>query len=218
MGSATGDGLADSLVRCRADRGCEVQRSLAANHGEGDQSIGKLLQNRIRQAAGFFAEQQVVAAAEVGIPRGPSCLGREDPDSSLRMGEQIRLPAFMLGGLQPRPVIQPGAPARLLGSIEPEWFDEVQRAAARDACAADIARVVRDLRLVQNDVKKRTAQPFFSASRRAFTPGSTSSSVLIDVLKPASIGWPCQRMTPSEDMTTTCGMPCTPIALLSRPF
>ncbi len=61
----------------------------------------------------------------------------------------------MLGGRQAGPVIEPGASKRVLGGVEAERMDEVERATQGHARPPDIPRVVGDFRLVQDDVEKR---------------------------------------------------------------
>ena len=50
-------------------------------------------------------------------------------------------------------IIEPGTPQTLVVHVKPQWFYEVQKAAGIGAQAYDIARIGRDFRLVEDDVK-----------------------------------------------------------------
>jgi hypothetical protein len=188
--------LADGLVDGGADGGGEVEGALADDHGEGDEAIGVGFEDGWGQAAGFFAEDEVVAGVELDLPGGAGGFGGEDPSAALSgwaRGVAVGGPGLVLGGPEARPVVEACAAAGLLGGIKAEGLDEMEGAPRSDAGAADVARVVRDLRLVEDDVEQGIGrrgmggggQDFFSEARRAFTPGSTSMSLAMVSSSPA---------------------------------
>ena len=60
---------------------------------------------------------------------------------------------------QARPIIEPRAATGLLTGVKAQGVDQVQRAAGRDAGAADVARVVGDFGFMENHVKDRRPGP-----------------------------------------------------------
>lgn len=62
-------------------------------------------------------------------------------------------PELVIGNFHEMPVIQPGALEILVRDLKPQRADKMQAAARGCAGAHDVARVLRDLRLYQNDVE-----------------------------------------------------------------
>lgn len=116
-------------------------------------------QDVVGEACGLFAEEEGVARAEVGVPDGLGGASGEEPESSRALrGELERgggaFPRIVLGGRESGPVIEAGSTEGVDGGVEAEGTDEVEGAAHGDAGATDIAGVVGDLGLVQDDVEE----------------------------------------------------------------
>src|SRR6185295_14557980 len=116
------------------------------------------------------------------------------------LGGEVVIPRVVLAHVETGPVVEAGAPAGLLVGIEPQRADEPEGTPGRDAGAPDVAGVVGDLRLVQDDLEQggrrsrgrarhrlRFSMYARSAARRALTPGSRSMQLSRAALKSGSI-------------------------------
>lgn len=156
---AAGDQLPHSLVDHGADGRGEVERSLAGEHWEAHATERARVEQRLGQAGGFLAEDEVVATPKRDVKDGARGFGAEQPDPR-RPGRGVRrvevgVPGCVLSDSESWPVVEPGATARLFAGIEPEGVDEVQRARGGHAGPPDVARVVGDLGLVEDNVEER---------------------------------------------------------------
>lgn len=62
-------------------------------------------------------------------------------------------PSLVLEGGEPAPVVEPGAAKGVLGGVEPEGPDEVERATRGHAGPSYVASVVGDFGLDEHDVE-----------------------------------------------------------------
>jgi len=106
----------------------------------------------------LLAKDQVIAAPEVGIENDAARLGGDEPHARGLRGGEIAVPGLMVTHIQPRPVVKTRATTGLLGGVKAQRVNQVQRAAGRDAGAADVARVVGDFGFMQNHMKHRRAR------------------------------------------------------------
>ena len=139
-----------------AHGGGEVEGAFALEHGEGDERFGVLGEEGGGQAAGLFAEDEVVAMVEQRLGEAgerAGGVGGEEPEAGGLLGAEERIPGDVLTRAQAGPVIKAGATAGLFGRVKAQWLDEVERAAGGDAGAADVAGVVGDLGFVEDDMK-----------------------------------------------------------------
>jgi len=111
--------------------------------------------DRFWHAAEFLPKQQVVTALEVCFPVRLGAMSREQPEALGALRLQVRLPRCMFDAVDMLPVIEPRTTARLLVHVESDRMDDVQATVGRHGCSADVACVLRNLWLVQNDVEER---------------------------------------------------------------
>ena len=96
-----------------------------------------------------------VGAGERRVEVASLGAGAQEPKPSGPLALQERLPRRVLAAVDEVPVVEPRAPPRLLVHVEADGVDDVQPATERRGGAPDVARVVRDLRVKQDDVEQR---------------------------------------------------------------
>jgi hypothetical protein len=150
--------LPPGLEHRHRDRVAQVQAALAGAHRQA-QALRRCerLAQRCRQARGFAAEDQPVAA----LPRdiGERALGaRGEGEASRRVrpgAADERLPRRVPSHARVLVIVQPGALQLLVVHREAERFDQVQRAAGVGGQPDHVAGVRRDLGVDEDDVEHR---------------------------------------------------------------
>ena len=107
----------------------------------------------LRTAAVLRTEQQPVAALEFRVPEACLRLCGEQPYPARRRGERRAfesLPVGVVHDVEALPVVHAAAFELRVGDCESERVDEVQTRPEHRAHSADIARVLRDFRAVEN--------------------------------------------------------------------
>lgn len=105
------------------------------------------------EALGLLAEDEVVARLESGVEEGALGGGGEAPAACGGVGGEIGRERGVATGIEAGPIVEAGATAGFLGSVESEGFNEVERGAEGDAGATDVPRVVGDLGLDEDDAQ-----------------------------------------------------------------
>lgn len=105
------------------------------------------------ETLGLLAEDQVVARLEAGVEEGVPGGGGEAPAACGGVGGEIGGERGVAMGIEAGPIVESGATAGFLGSVEAEGFDQVERGAEGDAGATDVPRVVGDLGLDEDDAQ-----------------------------------------------------------------
>jgi len=154
--------LTETLIDAACHSRCKIQAAGLGlgHHGEGNavrstEGGTDPFMDSLGHAAKFLTKKQVVAAAEVGAPVRLRPSRGEEPEALRSLRLQVRIPGCMLHAVHMLPVIKPRAPSRLLVHVESDRMNDVQAAVSGHGGAADVARVLRDLRLVQHDVEER---------------------------------------------------------------
>lgn len=143
---------AHHFVQRDGDGGREVE---AADAGIGRQpdGIGPVgLKDRSRQAGGFAAKHDHVAGLQIGVPNRLLGKAAEVPVTLVRQTLAQLLPGGDFGPLKVLPVIEPCAADPFFVDLERRRLDDPEHRAGGDAGAADVAGVLRDLRLIEDDV------------------------------------------------------------------
>ena len=83
---------------------------------------------------------------------GVRCLGRRVEVPSVRVLFKKILQIFVHADIEQVPVVQTGALHAPVVELKAERFDQMQHTARRRTGARDVAGVLRDLRLDQNDI------------------------------------------------------------------
>lgn len=150
--------LSSSFVDGCTHGGGEIQTSDSRLHGHLELVVWSIggqqpLTHGLRYARTFTSEQEIVVRLIVGVPIVSGGLGCQKPRASRTFLFKKRLPAVMFTAIHQMPVVQARSTSGLAGHVEAYWMDNVQ-AAARSGCGStDIARVVGDLWVDQDDVK-----------------------------------------------------------------
>lgn len=107
------------------------------------------------RAGGFLAKEQVIAFLELCGPMRPLRFCGEEPEAVRSFGCEESIPAIVFVAFDHVPVVQAGAAEGFLRHIKADGVDDVQCAAGCCCGAADIAGVLGDLGVEQDDVKAR---------------------------------------------------------------
>jgi hypothetical protein len=146
--------LAHRFEQNNPDRRRQVEAPRSP-HGNRQQLFGVLRQQGLGQAFGFPAEDQKIAGLERHVVVGAIRFCREKEEASRRFpgGVQFleRIPELDVDFL---PVIEAGAFQRPVVDGESERLNKVKSGAGGKAKPPDVARVRRNLRLDEDDVKR----------------------------------------------------------------
>lgn len=146
--------LAHDLAGRHGDGQREVEAAAAAGHRNCDTRIRQIV-NMIRDACGFAAEQEYIAAGigEVGV--GVFCLGREQHKPALLdlppvvEAVEVDVPGER-GHLQ---IIHAGAPEVAVGEVEAGGLDDINGDAKARCHAQNRAGIAGDVGLVEGDAE-----------------------------------------------------------------
>ena len=161
--------LPEGLVGQNGHRVAEIQAAGLLPHGQADAAVIVLPAKGLRQPRRFLAEKQPAVRGELGPGIVPRRLGGGKPQVVLCLrvqGEQC-LQAFIVAHPDQVPVVQTRPAHGALGYVKAQGADQMQPAAGGGAGAGDIAAVLRDLRLDEDDVQHGTA-PFCAKCRGIF--------------------------------------------------
>ena len=105
------------------------------------------------QALRLLAEHQIAAVRIVCLVILPRRLCRKEAEAADVVFREKVVEVFIDAHIDQIPVVQPRTLDRLVRNIKAERLDQMQDAAGGGAGAGDVARVGRDLRLVQYDMQ-----------------------------------------------------------------
>lgn len=147
--------LPQAFVDSGANDSGDVQRALALGHGQAEYTFRLTAEYRIRQANRLFSEHKVVTRCELGIEHEPAGSAAEIPPTSLgiRVFVGVAIKRSVCLNTQPWPVVKAGSSAGLLRKIKSDGLNQVQPAPGGDARTPDVARVIGDLGLVEDDLE-----------------------------------------------------------------
>ena len=152
-------GLAQGFVQDERGGVGEVERAQSAAHGDAERAVGVAVDERFGQAFCFLAEDQEVAVAvfDVGIAFF-GFLGEVEVSSALGAGEEV-VEVVVVRQVELVPIVEPRALELCVGYLKAHRLDYMQCRAGAGAGARDVARVLRDLGLYQNNIKHYIAFP-----------------------------------------------------------
>lgn len=146
--------LPHGLIEDDSHGGGQVEAARGALHGDGEQTVRVLGQQRLRQAPGFPSKNQKVPLPKAFLPVGARGFGREKEKPRLgRLGRLQRLKGIPEPHVEMLPVIQPRPAQQFVLKGKAQRFDQVQAGPGAQAEPADVAGIGRNLRLNQDDVK-----------------------------------------------------------------
>lgn len=146
--------LAEGFEEDEGDAVGEVKRARGfVIHGDAEPAVGMLVEERLGEAGGFAAEDEIVVGRELDVAVAGGAVGFDKPKARAG-GEGARevgpvLPAFPIDVL---PIIHPGAFELLVVELKSKRLNQMQRGAGRGAEAGDVAGVGRNFGFEQNDV------------------------------------------------------------------
>ena len=110
-------------------------------------------EQRFRQTAGLFAEHQVVAVAVFHLMIGVRRLCCRIEVAAVRIFLKKFIQIFIHTHIEQMPVVQTGTLHALIVDSKAERLDQMQHTTCRRTGAGNVAGVLRDLRLDQNNVE-----------------------------------------------------------------
>jgi hypothetical protein len=131
----------------------EIQTSHWANDGNRDGLFGMLIKNRIRQALCFASKDQDVAVGVLSRRVLPLCFLRKEPKRTSRQSFPEIRPGIDRLPIEVFPIVQSRAAKIGLGELKTERSNEPKFRLQGNARAANIARILRYLGLVQDDMQ-----------------------------------------------------------------
>ncbi len=151
--------LSPSFVQNDGDRVGEVQASLSIDHFQAQQvRVIKLLSDVLGQTARFLSKEEPVAILKAALMDiGAASGAQSEQTRSIRvLRVQEGVPIGVLLYLSVLMVIKPSSSHQLVLHGKTQGFNEVQLGACVGGQANDIARVGRNLRLVEDNLKHMT--------------------------------------------------------------
>ena len=124
------------------------------DHGDADQGIRVGLEKSFGKALGLAPEDQAIAFLKLHFGVFSRGLGAEEPEPHIRMGAQKSLPILIVGGIQVFPIVKPRAAQIIIVGFETKGMDQMELRIVGNAKPTDAAGVLRNFRLVQNDVEQ----------------------------------------------------------------
>ena len=104
----------------------------------------------------FIPEKQSITIGELNIPQGSHGPFGKQPDAPGTFRKiQKRLPVFMVADVQFLPIVHATAFQMLVGELKPQRIDQMQHGIRVCAKPTDITRVLRYLRLEEDEVEHR---------------------------------------------------------------
>ena len=132
----------------------QVQAAGFGSLGNAQRLLGLPAQQRARQPLGLAAEYQGIARSKRRV--GVAALGRfREPPAPAAEPRPEGVPTVHRFPLQVLPVVESGPAQVVVIDAKAERSDEPQLGSEGDARAADVARVLRDLWLVEHDMQQR---------------------------------------------------------------
>jgi len=129
-------------------------RSDRAERGDPERGVGVLGEEVGIEARALLAEDEGVAGAEVGVEVAPLGDGAEEAEAGVRVFVAKVGEIEVLVEVDQMPVVDAGAPDAVLVDAEAEPPDEVQPALGGRGEARDVPRVLGDLGLHKDNMKR----------------------------------------------------------------
>ncbi len=130
-----------------------------ANEWTGWQSQRPLVvgvENRLGKSRGFTSKNERVPSLELHIPDCSPGKSRKEEESLIAKLIEKILPIDGVTQLEVLPVVEPSASQLGIVDAKGGWTDDPQFCPRGDAGSADVAGVLWNLGLVQNDIGRRT--------------------------------------------------------------
>ena len=126
---------------------------IGIEHGDSEPVIAVLFQERLGEAGGFAAEDEVIVGAVLGVGVEFGAVGFDEPEAGVG-GEALREvgPIFPAVPGELLPVIHAGAFELGIVQFEAEGFDEVEDGLGGGAEAGDVAGVGGDFGFEEDEV------------------------------------------------------------------
>lgn len=151
--------LAPRLVNRHRDRICKIEGTDLTRHRQPHAFAVMLFQKRFRKPLRLLAEHKKIPFPVRDVAVRVFCFCRKKPKTPVgKTGKDI-LDAVIIRNVDKMPVIQSRPFQIFVRNLESERADEMQSASRRRASAHDIAGVLRDLRLYQNDIEHALIPP-----------------------------------------------------------
>ena len=147
--------LSNSLVDDRVDGASQIEAANFGTHRESQIAAGLLAKNRGWQSARFASEQKDVPRREGGIPHKARGGFRERPPGTPGQAFSHLGPAFDGLPIDKLPIIHAGSAEVPFVETKAQRADQPQLGADGHAGASDVAGVLRNVRLIKNNVEQR---------------------------------------------------------------
>ena len=132
----------------------QIQAPGLAAHGNPDSLVIMLCQKGLGKSSGLLAEKQVAAVGIGGLRVAPGSFGGQAPHlTHLVPGEEI-LQIGVVQHLHHMPVVQSRPAHGPLGDVKSQRTDQVQAASRGGTGAGNVAAILRNLRLHQDNIQQ----------------------------------------------------------------
>ena len=132
----------------------QIEAAIAGPQRQAEPPLFRVTSENLgRQPAGLRAEQEGVARLEALAEERMPCPGRQGKHASASQVDEAGREIGVLEHLRHLAVVEPGAPNLRLVELETERTDQVQGRADVRAKPDDVARVRRNLRLIEDQVE-----------------------------------------------------------------
>ncbi len=152
---SSGHRLSQGLKESYADGRRQVEASHPGSiYGNLDHGLLGSTQKRRGQSAGFRPEKEAVPGLKTEIEKRLLGMCRKENASTGRQRSMKTLEITVNPHGDRRPVIQAGPFQMTVGQPKPQGFDEVKRRVGCRTCPGNVSRVLRNLRLVEDHLKR----------------------------------------------------------------